>query len=291
MPDLVQVVATGPLALLQDEGRPGWAAVGVGRSGAADRRSYALANRIVGNEPGAAAIEAMMGGLRLRALRSVTVAVTGAHAPATVNGRPGGHATPLYLTAGDELALGLPTIGLRSYVAVAGGIAVEPVLGSRSTDTMSGLGPERLAAGQLLPVGAAPPPPRLARDAVVSPLEGGTLHLAVIAGPRDDWVGGLEELTSRPWSVSSRCDRIGVRLEGTPLARATDFEGRELPSEGVVRGAIQVPAGGLPVLFLNDHPVTGGYPVVGVLPERESDRVAQARPGQQVRFRVHQEGR
>ena len=108
------------------------------------------------------------------------------------------------------------------------------------------------------------------------------LRLQPLPGPRSDWLNeGLDDTT---WTVSNRSDRVGVRLDGTPLRRAPRFEHDELPSEGLVRGAIQLPPSGLPVIFGPDHPVTGGYPVIAVLTDADADRLAQARPGQAITF-------
>ncbi|MDO5534970.1 MAG: biotin-dependent carboxyltransferase family protein [Propionibacteriaceae bacterium] len=281
----VTIVDPGPLSTLQDLGRPGWAHLGVSASGAADRGAHALANRLVGNPPEAATIEALFGGLTLRVDTAVTAAVTGAPAPVRVNDRPADHHTTLPLQPGDVLLLGVPDAGLRSYVALAGGIVVPPVLGSRAWDSLARLGPAPLSAGQVLPLGAS------VVDAVGvghAPVRLPTLEpvtVGVWPGPRTDWLaGGLHALAEREWRVSVDSDRIGVRLDGTPLRRASAHEGAELPSEGVVRGAVQLPAGGLPVVFGSDHPVTGGYPVVAVLPAPDADLLAQARPGQAVRF-------
>ncbi len=282
------ILTPGPFASVQDAGRPGWAHVGVGTSGAADRAAHALANRLVGNSPDAATIECLFGGLAVRADADALVTVTGAPCPVTVNDRAADHHAPLYLAAGDVLRLGLPDAGLRSYLAVTGGIAVAPVLGSRSWDSLAALGPAPLAPGQSLPLGDSPTDAdaRIDHAPVLLPTLAPVV-VTVLPGPRADWVhGGTTSLTRRHWMVSARSDRVGVRLEGEQIARASGFEGAELPSEGVVRGAVQVPAGGLPVVFGADHPVTGGYPVVGVVIEADADRLAQARPGQVVRFRL-----
>jgi len=276
------VLATGPRALLQDEGRPGLAAIGVGRSGAADRASWALGNRLLANDRGAASVEVLLGGLRLRAERAVVVAVTGAPAPALVDGKPVGHNALLPLRAGAVLALGTPDRGLRTYLAVRGGIAVDEVLGSRSTDTLSGIGPPPLADGTVLPVGPEPRELPLVDIAPVALPEAGVVTLRVVPGPRDDQLADPDALFATTWTASDRGDRVGVRLTGGPLRRRDDSE---LPSEGLVRGAIQLPPGGEPVLFLADHPLTGGYPVVGVVRDADVDRAAQIRPGQPVRFR------
>ncbi len=280
----LEVVEVGPLALVQDLGRPGHAAVGVPRSGAADRAALCLANRLVANDDeGAAAIEVLLGGLAVRAHGLRTVALAGASAPATVDGTPVAHHSVVTLRPGQTLALGPPPTGLRTYLAVRGGLAVDDVLGSVAGDTLSGLGPAPLQPGDVLAVGPEPEHPWLLDLAPVAPPTGGTVMLRAIPGPRADWVADPTALTRTTWTVSSRSDRVGMRLEGEPLRRT---DKRELPSEGMVRGAIQVPPGGEPVVFLADHPVTGGYPVVAVVVDADVDRAAQVRPGQSVRFRT-----
>ena len=251
----LRVLATGPLALVQDLGRPGLAAQGVGRSGAADRAALRLANRLVANPEDAAAIEVTFGGLRVLALAELVVALAGAPAPAEVDGTSLGHHAPLRLAAGARMSLGAPASGLRTYLAVRGGIEVAPVLGSRATDTLSGIGPPPLGPGTELPVG---PPPEEYPEVEVAPVAvptGGEVLLHAVLGPREDWVRDPQQLTSTTWTASSRSDRVGIRLEGHALQRARE---EELPSEGLVRGAVQVPPGGEPVIFLADHPVTGG---------------------------------
>lgn len=277
----IEVIATGALALVQDLGRPGLAASGVGRSGAADRAALRLANRLVANPEDAAGIEVVFGGLAVRARTLHTVALTGAPAPAAVDGTPVGHHSVVLLRPGQVLRLGPPPTGLRTYLAVRGGIAVEPVLGSRSTDVLAGLGPPAVAPGHVLPVGPQPPTFPLVDVAPVAVPPGGTVVLRAIAGPRADRLADPAALTRTTWTASSRSDRVGMRLDGARLERAGTGE---LPSEGMVRGAIQVPPGGEPVLFLADHPVTGGYPVAAVVLDADVDRAAQVRPGQSVRF-------
>jgi biotin-dependent carboxylase-like uncharacterized protein len=280
---VLTVVSPGPLAAVQDGGRPGWASIGVTRSGAADRAAAALAGRLVGNDPAAAVVEVTAGGLRVRAGRTLLVAVTGAPGPVTVDDRPAPFAAPLTLRPGQELALGVPPVGLRSYLAVRGGIDVPPVLGSRSTDTLSGLGPAPLRPGDVLPVGslaAAEPFVDVAPVRAPSPRP----VLRVLPGPRRDWLApeAWVELTSADWTVTADSDRVGLRLSGPRLERARSDE---LPSEGLVPGAVQVPPDGAPVLFLADHPVTGGYPVLAVVVTADLPAVAQLRPGDRLGFR------
>jgi biotin-dependent carboxylase-like uncharacterized protein len=281
---VLEVLATGPVALVQDLGRPGHAASGVGRSGAADRAALRLANRLVANREDAAGIEAVLGGLAVRAGARLTVALTGAPAPADVDGRPVGHHALVDLRPDQVLRLGTPATGLRTYLAVRGGLDVAPVLGSRSTDVLSGLGPAPLAAGDALPVGPEPAALPLVDVAPVGVPPGDTVVLRAVLGPRADWIDDPGALARTQWTASSRSDRVGIRLDGAPLRRRS--AAAELPSEGVVRGALQVPPDGRPVLFLADHPVTGGYPVLAVVLDADVDRAAQVRPGQGLRFRI-----
>ncbi|MEV0029091.1 biotin-dependent carboxyltransferase family protein [Nocardia sp. NPDC050793] len=274
----------GPLATIQDLGRPGWFDSGVGPAGAADRASLRLANRLVGNPEGAAAIEVLLGGLVLRAERHHTVAVTGAPAQAVLDGIPVGHASVLEIEEGQSLRLGLAPNGLRSYVAVRGGIDVAPVLGSRSRDTLSGIGPEPLRAGERLPIGPVPRELPLVDLAPVASPSGGTVTVRALLGPRDDWFDDAAVLFAGEWSVSPDTDRVGARIDrvsGPPLRRRI---AGELRTEGMALGSVQVPPSGQPVIFLADHPITGGYPVIAVVLDADVDAVAQARPGQRLRF-------
>ena len=272
----------GPLTTVQDEGRLGQAAIGVGRSGACDRASYRLANRLVGNPWGAAALEVTFGGLVVRAEDDLVVVTTGARCP----GAP--HNGPVRLAAGEVLRLGPPEVGLRTYVGVRGGLVVPPVLGSRATDVLGGLGPEVLSAGDRLPVGGdVRPMPGVDLAAVAEPTAGRVV-VAISVGPRRDWFDddAWQRLVGQDYVVSGESNRVGVRLEGEPLERSREGE---LPSEAMLRGALQIPPSGQPVLFLADHPVTGGYPVIAYVDDVDVDRCAQLRPGQPLRFRVRAE--
>jgi biotin-dependent carboxylase-like uncharacterized protein len=271
---MIEVLATGPLATVQDLGRPGYQQLGIGRSGAADQRAHRLANRLVGNAEGAATIEFTLGGLEIRLLAPATVALTGA--PCV--GGPDWDVA-LTLPAGARLATGPAKTGLRSYLAVRGGIAVEPVLGSRATDLLSGLGPPMLEPGATLPVGAdtAGLP---SGELIPEPVEN-SAPIRVLPGPRTDWFTDPAELFERTWTVQPDSNRIGVRLGGDPLGRSRSGE---LPPEPMLPGAIQVPPNGQPIILFRDAPVTGGYPVIGVLPSPELDRIGQLRPGDRLRF-------
>jgi biotin-dependent carboxylase-like uncharacterized protein len=191
---------------------------------------------------------------------------------------------PVWVPAGAEIRLGTPESGLRSYLAVRGGLDVPPVLGSRAADTMAGLGPAPLVPGSVLPIGQDRDP-YPAVDFAPQRNYPAELTLRVIPGPRADWftAAALDTLCGNDYLITPDSNRVGVRLSGPPLERR--IEG-ELPSEATVLGALQVPASGQPILFLADHPVTGGYPVIAVVTEADIDLAAQGRPGQTVHFRL-----
>ncbi|NEB05857.1 biotin-dependent carboxyltransferase family protein [Streptomyces sp. SID13726] len=278
----LSVVRAGALTTVQDRGRPGHAHLGVPRSGALDGPAAALANRLVGNGPDAAVLETTLNGCAVRPRCTVTVAVTGAPCRVTVDDRPAAWAAPVRVPAGAVLAIGTALSGVRSYVAVSGGLTVEPILGSRSTDLLSGLGPTPLTDGAVLPLGT-PSPLHTRVDTAPQPAPPAELILHVTLGPRDDWFTpeAVRLFTSRTFQVSSASNRIGLRTQGPALERT---HRGELPSEGMVLGAVQVPPDGGPVVFLADHPTTGGYPVIGVVREADLPAAAQAAPGTPLRF-------
>ncbi|MGN8159661.1 5-oxoprolinase/urea amidolyase family protein [Salinisphaera sp. RV14] len=294
----LEIVDPGLQSLIEDLGRPGLSHLGVSVSGAADETAARQANRLVGNPADDAVIETLLGGLTIRAHGDLTLARTGADTQATIDSERGPRTAPLRapfaLHDGETLTLATPQRGLRSYLAARGGLDVPAVLGSRSHDALSGIGPEPLAAGRVLPVGAAgpshivgaPEPTTLAeRD------EDNTLVLRVVLGPRDDWFSPATRarFTRQRWRATEQSNRIGVRLnldtDNDAAALERDRDG-ELPSEGTVPGALQIPPSGLPVLFLKDHPVTGGYPVIAVVIAEDLPLAAQIAPGEAVRFAV-----
>ncbi|MDT4994021.1 MAG: hypothetical protein QOH97_3913 [Actinoplanes sp.] len=297
----VTIVRTGPLTVLKDRGRPGHAHQGVAESGAVDRSAYARANALVGNPPGAAALECTLGGLRVVFDCPAVVVLTGTDAVLDVQGARSGPEQVVTVPAGATVTVTMPRRGLRSYLAVRGGFTVPPVLGSRSTGRLAGIGPPRPVAGDVLPIGRAPAGPVPAPGIPADPAHQDPAHrkathgeathgeathgpLEVDLGPRDDWftAAAVATLFAAEFTVTPASDAVGLRLDGPALARAhTD----ELPSEGVVRGSVQVPPDGKPIIFQADHPVTGGYPVIAVLTPASADRAAQLRPGATVRFR------
>ena len=312
---VLEVLHTGLQALFQAAGRLGMAGQGVSASGALDRTAFRLANQLLGNVPDAPVVELLHGGFSVRALQRTVVALTGATGPLTLRdgqGRllPAVRHQPLALDPGDVLTVGAPERGLRSYLAVRGGFEVAPVLGSSATDTLAGVGPEPLRVGQGLAVGRRIRSAVDAAEAGMAKLETLLPHLPdpvpsnsrgadavqrhaivldLVLGPRTDWFDdeSLRRLVQQGWQVTQQSSRVGLRLQGeAPLQRAAAYAGVELPSEGTALGALQVPANGQPVLFLADHPLTGGYPVIGCVAPYHLDRAAQLPAGIFVRFRV-----
>ena len=277
----LEILEPGALTTVQDRGRPGYAHLGVPASGALDRPALALGNRLVGDTEDSAGLETTLTGVTFRATAAVRVAVTGATCAVRVDGRDCAWGTACSVPAGARVEVGPARDGLRSYVSVSGGVAVPETLGSRSTDLLAGLGPAPLRSGDVLPLGG----PGAAAPAVeaVSARRGTELRLDL--GPRSDWftAASLAGLDAAVYTVAAASNRIGLRLTGTPLERARDGE---LATEPMVLGAVQVPPNGQPVVFLADHPTTGGYPVVGVVRTEDLVVCAQARPGDRLTLRV-----
>lgn len=279
---MIEMRVAGALTTVQDLGRPGHAHLGVTRSGALDPPALRLANRIVGNDPGTAGLEITMTGCTIRCLHPATVAVTGAPARIAKGRRECRYGAAIPLGPGDLLEIGPALVGVRSYLAVAGGIEVPPVLGSRSTDTLSGLGPPRLKTGDVLPIGL-PRHEVPSVEFVPTQPAGGPVHLRLRFGPRDDWfTPEARAVLAEPYTLGMDANRVGARLAGPALPRVDP--GRQLPSEGVVLGSVQVTPDGRPLVFLADHPTTAGYPVIGVVHEEDLPALAQARPGDSVYF-------
>lgn len=264
--DILQIVAPGVASSIRGSGRTGLAHLGSGRRGAVDLRALQLVNRLLGNPPDAAAIETS-GGLSVRLTRSCIIAVTGSQAALDVTGGPPlGWGIPTALPAGSLIRVGRLVDGVRTYLGVRGGIVhPAPLLAAGTT---LGSGPE--------PVG---PPSAIA---AVPGITDNVIDLW--PGPRLDWFSetALDRLVSTLWRVRLESDRVGVRLEGPRLER---LDHRDLPSEGLIEGSIQVPPDGQPIVMLADHPTTGGYPVVAVVDPVHVGLVAQRQPGEVVRFR------
>ena len=273
------VLDPGPLTTVQDRGRLGWAHLGVPRAGALDEPAAALANRLVGNVETAAVLETTVGGVEVRVRDGCWAALTGADGAAYVDARPVGRHQPVWMPPDSVLRVGPAVQGVRTCVAFRGGIEVDPVLGSRSTDTLAGVGPPVLRAGTELRIGRPTGVPQMLGAPAVRRR---TAVLRLRRGPRADWLapGGWESLLTSPWSVAADSNRVGLRLSGPVLDRRAG----EIPSEGMPLGAVQLPPSGQPVVLLADHPVTGGYPVVAVVDAADLWIAGQSAPGETVRF-------
>ncbi len=285
---MIEILEAGLLSSLQDAGRAGYARWGIGRAGAADGPALQLANALVGNAADACAIECTLVGPRLRLHRAARIALTGAPLPrARCNRRPLPMWSAFDCPAGSVLELGPMAAGCRSYLAIDGGIDVAPWLGSRATDLNAKVGPlgRPLRKGDRVPLAdAAPLTPAVPGWSVdPRPWFGpeATLRLqpASHTGRLDQ--PSLHALTHDSFVVGADSNRVGVRLQGPALHLRRPLE---LVSEAVVAGVMQLPPGGQPIVLLNEHPVTGGYPRIAQLAAVDLPRLAQHRPGDRLRF-------
>lgn len=290
----LKVLASPMPALFQDLGRFGQTGQGVSASGALDQGAFKAANRVVGNPIETPALEITLGGFSFVVSGRAVMAVTGAPCPITIRTAAGSTWNaetyrPISLEAGDVVTLGFAPRGARSYLALRGGLEVAPVLGSASTDTLAVVGPEPVAAGSMLQVitrrkGLVP----VSLDetpAFAHPAADEVVTLDVIMGPRSDWFTdvGIATLSSQIYTVTPQSNRVGIRILGEVALERKDAA--ELPSEGTATGAIQVPHSGQPVLFLADHPLTGGYPVIATVAEYHLDLAGQIPVNAKIQFR------
>lgn len=265
----LRIVQVGFATTVQDRGRAGLAHLGVPAAGAVDRPTHDLMNRLVGNPTEAATIETM-GALVVEALRPVVVATSTDASRRTI-------------AAGTHIRVDAAPGSVWAYLAVRGGVAVDPVLGSRSHDTLGGVGPAPLTTDSLLPVG---PDPGTALTADHAPQPDVTQRrLRLWDGPQHDWfIGGVQNLIQREWRVTSELSRVGVRLEAGHFPRSTRAQS-QMSSMGLATGAVQITSAGEPIVMLANHPTTGGYPVIGVVDPDDLAALAQTRPGAAVQFR------
>lgn len=286
MNSVVEVIEAGPLSTIQDRGRFGYQRFGISASGAMDTVAFRLANALVGNDGDAAAIEMTLAGVTL-SVRSgrCRMAYVGAPAAISVDGIALEPCTSFIAEEGSTIAIGAMRGGLRGYLAVEGGILSEPALGSRATHTRSnigGLDGGALRAGQCIPVGS-PADPAVCRELDPNRLPSHLGPVRVLLGPQDDLftAEGLSTFLGSEYRLSTKVDRMGCQLEGDKIEHSGDFN---IVSDGIVNGSIQVPGTGQPIVLLADRQTTGGYAKIATIIGPDLRKVAQARPGQALRF-------
>ena len=277
----------GPLTTVQDLGRMGQLRVGLPRSGPMDRDAFVLANRLVGNDDNAAGLECTLMGPRLEFADARWVAVTGAEAPVTLDGAEMPRWESFPVPAGGMLRIGAARTGVRAYLAVSGGLATPPALGSRATylrGALGGVDGRALRKGDTLPLGpgrAGDAARRVRADMV--PTHGDESRIDTILGPQDDrfTTAGIAALFDGPYEMLPQSDRMGARFKG---ARIEHTRGHDIISDGIALGAIQVIGEGQPIVLLVDRQTAGGYTKIGTVCSYEIGRVGQLKPGQRLRF-------
>ncbi len=286
MTDLV-VAACGPMTSLQDRGRLGYQGFGVSPSGAMDRRALAMANALVGNPPGTAAIEFMnLGGAFTPEGGDLRVALVGAGSSLAVDGASVPPRTSVLLKEGQAAQVGHMRTGTFAYLAVAGGFAVTPQLGSLSfhqRSRLGGLNGAALKAGDRLPCRPGVQAGELMHLPLDSPEETGPIR--VMLGPQDDYLPEetIRTFLNEEFAVSPQADRMGFQLTGPRLEHAKGFN---IVSDGIVDGHIQVPGSGQPIVLMRDRQTAGGYPKIATIISADLDRFGQLRPGSLLRFRA-----
>lgn len=269
-------------ASIQDHGRHGYAHLAVPPSGAFDRPSHDFANRVVGNADDAATIELARGSMQCSFDQDTMFTVTGAPVSIVIDGRQRESQRAIHVTAGTPVLIASQNLGMRSYLAVRGGIEAERVMGSASYDELSKIGPAPLKSGDSLQIGtSAASTPAVARQVTSGVNVASSATLRLHKGPRWGFCENTQLLLESEYTVTAKLNRIGVRLAGPAITWNTE---ERLASEGVLTGAVQIAADGQPILFGPDHPTTGGYPVVAIVDERDLAVIAQLAPGTAVRF-------
>lgn len=284
----ILVLDAGPLTTVQDLGRMGHLRVGIPRAGPMDRDAFVLANRLVRNPDGAAGLECTLIGPRLEFADARWVAVTGAEAPVTLDGAEMPRWAAFPVRAGGVLRIGAARAGVRAYLAIAGGLATLPALGSRATylrGVLGGIDGRGLRKNDILPLGAASGAgvARRVRDDRI-PTYGDEPRIDTILGPQDDRFSpaGIAALFDGPYEMLPQSDRMGARFKG---ARIEHTRGHDIISDGIALGAIQVVGDGQPIVLLVDRQTAGGYTKIGTVCSYEIGRVGQLKPGQRLRFR------
>jgi antagonist of KipI len=288
--EALEVLQPGAFTTIQDLGRYGYQKYGVSVSGAMDRFALRVANLLVGNEEGAAAVEATVAGPKIKALQKIWVAICGADLSPAINGNPAAMWRTLQIQAGDLISFGPPKSGCRAYLAIAGGIDTPLVMGSRSIHTRSHLGGKgrALSKGDILSVSDCgkkqaeqSPYYRLPEGRI--PVYGREWRVRVILGPQSNYFTrrGIVTFLSQEYRITPQADRMGYRLQGPKIEHKA---GADILTDATPPGSIQVPGDGMPIILLADGQTTGGYSKIGVVASVDQDLLAQAKPGDSVRF-------
>ena len=283
---MIEVIRPGLLTTVQDCGRYGYQQYGVPVCGAMDGYAFTVANLLVGNNEGDACLEISLLGPCLRVLCDTAIAVTGADLNPTVNDKPLSMWQAAGVRRGDIISFGEPRTGCRSYLAIAGGIDVPEVMGSRSTyvrSRLGGLDGRPIRSGDSLHTGESRPllTAKLPRQYIPELMAENTLR--VILGPQHDRFTekGIHTFLSSEYTVTAQADRMGCRLEGPPIEH---IHGADIMSDGIPPGAVQVPADGLPIVLLADRQTTGGYTKIATVSTIDLSKIAQAQLGDRMRF-------
>ena len=284
---IFEVIQPGPLTTVQDLGRYGYQQYGIPVSGAMDNYALRVANLLVGNNEGEAGLEITLLGLQLRLLKDTVVAISGADLSPTLNNNPLPMWEAVVVGCGDVISFHWPKRGCRSYLAVAGGIDIPKVMGSSSTymkSRIGGIEGRPLRVGDRLKSGEARPrilerklPPQYI------PEYRNQSELRVILGPQDDHFTekGIYDFLHSEYTISTEADRVGYRLQGPRIEHKT---GADIISDGIPLGAVQVPGDGLPIILMADRQTTGGYAKIAIVITVDVPKLAQAKPGDKIRF-------
>jgi biotin-dependent carboxylase-like uncharacterized protein len=282
-----EIVKAPPQLLIEDLGRPGFSWMGVGPSGACDLASFRLANRLVGNQPHFAGLEILYGPCEIQFQSSAIIAITGATHELTISDRPCSSNCPNLVGPGEKVSIAVPEFGLRSYLAVKGGIYGDAYLGSSSSDTLSGIGPAPLVEGDRVAIQTTDLGAELSFELATTDRLSDHFELSGWLGPRcrNFTQRSISSLAHKTLTATKDASRIGVRFMGAELIANPQCH---VEPEGILRGFLQAPPSGEIVVFLADHPTTGGYPIIGALDERSIDLASQIRPGDSVTLRLRE---
>ena len=287
----IKIINPGAMTTVQDEGRFGYMDSGISESGVMDKKSYRKANYLVGNKNGEAVLEITLMGPEILFESDTAFGYMGAEMDAKLDGEPVSRGRTYLAKAGQTLNLGFAKNGIRSYLAFAGGVDVPIVLGSRSTNIKCSIGGyegRKLQAGDILSIGTSKYMTRGMRRILrrkVTPQEyRSEIQVRVILGPQDEYFteNGLIDFLNTPYKVSTDIDRMGIRLEGEAIEAKTPTD---IVSDGITFGSIQVTSSGMPIILMADHQTTGGYAKIATVVSEDLQYLAQARPGDVIRFK------